>query len=289
MSFGPDNLNKEIKFDEIIKNASPKIYKKLPGIALWALKKILHQDDINSLLRRFGTKDGVDFINEVFRDLDVEIKICGLENLAKGEQYIFASNHPLGALDGLALIKVVNENHGKAKAIVNDLLLHIGSLKSVFTGVNLYGHNNKQVIDNLDELYSSGQNIVVFPAGLVSRKNESGQILDRVWKKNFLTNALDKQISIIPTYVDAKDTDFFYNIAQRREKMGIKFNYELVLLPREVFKFKKKTITIYFERPVSPQMLNSIDGQRNQIDFVRLLSYSAKENYIKQQNQKNKK
>jgi len=130
MSFGPDNLNKEIKFDEIIKNASPKIYKKLPGIALWALKKILHQDDINSLLRRFGTKDGVDFINEVFRDLDVEIKVCGLENLTKGEQYIFASNHPLGALDGLALIKVVNENHGKAKAIVNDLLCIHNNVKS---------------------------------------------------------------------------------------------------------------------------------------------------------------
>lgn len=265
-----------INLDEIIKKKNPALYKKLPRFAIRWLEKIIRQDQNNRLLSLYGHHDGVDFIDAVFDDMKIKAQCYGLENVDYQGKKVFVANHPLGALDGLAVISMVNKHFGKSKGIVNELLLNLDPLKSVFCGVNVYGHNTQDIVRNIDALYTSDDNICIFPAGLVSRRID-GVIQDLPWKKNFIEKAYASQIPIVPVYVEAQNTNFFYSVANIRKKIGIKFNYELVLLPSEVFKYSGKPIDLYFGKPIMPETLAMYKTPAERAVKVRELTYCLKQ------------
>ena len=266
---------KFIDIESLIKTNKPELYKKLPHFVISLFKKIICEDKINRLLSLYGHLYGTDFIDAVFKDLDVEITCRGLENVVKGRRYVFAANHPLGGIDGLAVISSVCKNFGPSKAVVNDLLMNIVNLRPVFCGVNVYGHNTPEILRSIEELYASDENVCVFPAGLCSRKI-GGKVQDLPWKKNFIEKAVKADLPVVPVFVEALNSGFFYNTALLRKKLGIKFNYELVLLPSEVFKFQGKPITLHFGRLVEPGELKEISSPQKRADFLRERTYLAK-------------
>jgi putative hemolysin len=268
-----ENKNILIDIDGIIKSKNPKLYRRLPHFVVRWLENIIRQDKINRLLTLYGHKDGVDFIDAVFEDFNVDIVPHGLENIPKDlGKMVFVANHPLGGLDGLAVIATVNKNFGKAKGIVNDLLLNIVSLRSVFCGVNVYGHNTPEVSTRIHELYESSEHVCIFPAGLVSRRIE-GKVQDLPWKKNFIEKAVKMGLPIVPIFVDALNSSFFYTVANVRKRIGIKFNYELVLLPSEVFKYHDKPIDLYFGKPVMPEELLKLSTPVERAAYMRDVTY----------------
>lgn len=258
--------------DNLLKIHKPKLYNKLPRFVIGWLSKIICQDKINRLLTLYGHHEGVEFIDDVFKDFNVEIICHGLDNVPPTGKKLFVANHPLGAIDGLAVISTVNKVFGTAKGIVNDLLLHIHSLKSVFCGVNVYGHNTPEVSRNIDTLYGSNDNVCVFPAGMCSRRID-GKIQDLPWKKAFIEKALHNCLPIVPIYVEAENSNFFYSVANIRKKLGIKFNYELVLLPSEFFKYHDKPIHIYYGEPIPPERLAEIKTPAERAQYVREATY----------------
>ena len=265
-----------INIENIIKTKNPALYKKLPRFAIRRLEKIVRQDQINRLLSLYGHHDGVDFIDAIFDDMKIETNCYGLENVDYHGKKVFVANHPLGALDGLAVISMINKHFGRTKAIVNELLLNLDPLKSVFCGVNVYGHNTPDIVRSIDALYENDENICLFPAGLVSRRID-GVVQDLPWKKNFIEKAYHKQLRIVPVYVDAQNTRFFYSVAIWRKRIGIKFNYELILLPSEVFKYSGKPIGLYFGKPIMPDELAAFKTQAERTLRVRELTYSLKQ------------
>lgn len=265
-----------IDIENIIKTKNPALYKKLPRFAIRRLEKIVRQDQINRLLSLYGHHDGVDFIDAIFDDMKIETNCYGLENVDCQGKKVFVANHPLGALDGLAVISMINKHFGRTKAIVNELLLNLDPLKSVFCGVNVYGHNTPDIVRNIDALYENDENICLFPAGLVSRRID-GVVQDLPWKKNFIEKAYHKQLPIVPVYVDALNTKFFYSVANWRKRIGIKFNYELILLPSEVFKYSGKPIGLYFGKPIMPDELAAFKTPAERTLRVRELTYSLKQ------------
>ncbi|MBQ5576977.1 MAG: 1-acyl-sn-glycerol-3-phosphate acyltransferase [Bacteroidales bacterium] len=265
-----------INIENIIKTKNPALYKKLPRFAIRWLEKIICQDQNNRLLSLYGHHDGVGFIDAVFEDMKIETNCYGLENVDYQGKKVFVANHPLGALDGLAVISMVNKHFGKSKGIVNELLLNLDPLRSVFCGVNVYGHNTQDIVRNIDALYESDENICIFPAGLVSRRID-GVIQDLPWKKNFIEKAYANKIPIVPVYVDAQNTRFFYSVANWRKRIGIKFNYELILLPSEVFKYSGKPIGLHFGRPIMPDELAACNNAAERTLKVRELTYSLKQ------------
>ncbi len=273
MELASNNLNQLIDIDKLLKTKKPNLYKRLPSFIIRKIEKIACQDQCNDILMRFGHLDGADFIEAVFNDFNVEIVSHGVEDIPKNSRMVFAANHPLGGIDGLAVIYSVCKQFGAAKGVVNDLLLNVGSLKSVFCGVNVYGHNTPEIINNIDELYKSNFNICVFPAGMVSRRID-GEIKDLKWKKNFIVKSVQHNLPIVPVYVNAKNSDKFYSIANWRKKLGIKFNYELVMLPSEVFKYRDKPIELFFGKPIMPQTLNDIKNAEEKTQFVRQKVYA---------------
>lgn len=273
-----EQSNNLIDIEAIIQNKNPNLYKKLPGFVINWLKKIICQDKINRLLTLYGHLQGVEFIDAVFADFNVDINCYGLENLKEyaDKRLLFVANHPLGGIDGLAVISAVNKNFRKATAVVNELLLNINNLREVFCGVNVYGHNTPKIFENIDNLFNSEDDICIFPAGMCSRKI-NGKIQDLKWKKNFIEKAYKHEIPIVPIFVDAVNSSFFYNVANLRKKLGIKFNYELVLLPSEVFKYHDKPINLYFGRPVEPSVLSGMINAEERTQYVRSLTYNLQD------------
>ena len=130
---------KFIDVENVIASKSPRLLKALPRFIVRYLKRIIHQDEINKFLDEHGDKQGVEFITEILKMMDVTYTVEGLENLEPNGRYLFASNHPLGGLDGIILIHSLGQKFPEVKFPVNDLLMHVTQLHTVFIPVNKIG------------------------------------------------------------------------------------------------------------------------------------------------------
>ena len=102
----------------------------------------------------------------------------------------------------------------------------------------------------INETFASDVAMLFFPAGLVSRKQKGGIIKDLEWKKTFISYSKKYKRDIIPTYIGGQNSNFFYNFARWRKKLGIKQNIEMLYLVNEFYKQKDKTIDIIFGKPI---------------------------------------
>ena len=200
---------KEKTFDvkEVFRKKSPVISKFVPGFVYKYLRKIIHEDEGNDILYRNKDKFGVDFVNASLDDLQAKLNIRGLENIPKTGKCILISNHPLGGFDGLALMKTVGMVRKDFYFLANDILMFLPNLKPLFVPINKHG-SSKDYINTLNKAFEEDNLILIFPAGLVSRKI-NGKIQDLEWKNTFLSRAKRNQRDIIPVYIDGKNTNWF--------------------------------------------------------------------------------
>lgn len=265
-----------INVKEVLKAKSPSLEKKLPGFVINYLTRILHQDELNFILNFYKDKDGVDFMNELIHYFDLTLEIQGAENLPKDGKYIFAGNHPLGGLDGICLSAVLGKHYdGKIRYLVNDLLLFIPNLRSIFIPINKHGKQAKETAILTDQAYASDNQILTFPAGLCSRKIK-GKIQDLEWKKSFIQKSVEYQRDIVPVYFEGRNSNFFYNLANIRTGVGLKANVEMLYLSDEVFRSKHSTYRIYFGKPIPWQTFDRQKKPSEWAAWVRNIVYDLK-------------
>jgi putative hemolysin len=252
---------KFIDIEKVIKDKNPQLLKWLPKFLINYLKRTLHQDEINQVLYENKDLYGNDFCQELISRFNIKINVEGLENIPREDGCIFASNHPLGGMDAMALVTIMEPIRKDIKFIVNDILLNLKNLKGLFVGVNKHGVTSKESLNMVDELFASDQAIFVFPAGLVSRKRK-GIIADLEWKKTFITRAKKHQKSIIPVFVNGNLSNFFYRLSNLRMSLGIKANLEMLYLADESFKQKDKTLTIIFGEPIPSSFFDKSKSDR---------------------------
>jgi putative hemolysin len=254
MNHNDNNLR--IDIEGIISSKNPKLLKVIPRFLINLIKKLIHQKEINKILENHGHLKGKEFASATLSDLGIKYRIHGIDNIDIKGRYMFVSNHPLGGLDGMILIEVFGEMFESVKFVVNDLLMHIEPLRSVFVPVNKYG---KQKVDNAKlilDAYISDAQILYFPAGLCSRLID-GEIKDLDWKKNFVNQAIKHGRDIVPVFFGGKNSSFFYRFANIRKSLGIKFNYETILLPHEMFRQRNATFDIFIGKPITHEMILS--------------------------------
>ncbi len=270
-----DNKIFRIDIDGIIRSKSPKNYNKIPKFLISYLKKTVHQDDINGIIERNHDKYGVDFMNALIsNEFDIKLNIKGEENIPQDGLFIFASNHPLGGLDGICLSAYLgNKYNGKIRYLVNDILLNIKNLETIFIPINKHGAQAKKSVEIINEAYASNNQIITFPAGLCSRKQD-GKICDLEWMKNFISKATEYKRDIIPVHFDGKNSNFFYNLANFRKKAKIKFNIEMLYLPDEMFKNNHQTFTITFGKPIPWNSFDTSKTQKEWAQEVKNIVYS---------------
>jgi len=239
-----------IDLEKIIGSKNPKILKFIPRFVMSYLKRVIHVDEVNAAIYRNRDKIGADFATAILEDFGAIIKVQGLENIVADGRYILASNHPLGGLDGLALISRIGSYRKDILFPVNDILMNLPQLKPIFVPINKHGKNTEN-IQILEQAFKSNAMMLFFPSGLVSRKQKGGIIKDLEWKKTFITKAKQYQRDIIPVYIDGINSNFFYNLANLRKKIGLKANIEMLYLVDEMYKQKNKTVNIILGKPIS--------------------------------------
>jgi len=248
-----------INVEKVFRDKNPGLARWIPGFIFSYLRKVIHEQEINEFLYKNRDRNGLDFVDSIIEGFGAIVTVEGEQNIPGQGRYIVASNHPLGGLDGVALMQVVGRVRKDIIFPVNDILTYLPNLQVLFIPINKHGSNTEN-IRIIQETFESDKMILYFPAGLVSRK-QNGIIRDLEWKKTFISKAKQYKRDILPVYIQGKNSSFFYNLANIRKKLGIGANIEMLYLPDEMYRQKNKTITIKIGKPISYSTFD------NQYDF----------------------
>lgn len=242
-----------IDVDSVLRERLPRHYRYLPKWLIRRLEKIICQDELNYLLTRNSHLSGVAFARGVLEDLNVTYEVRGRLPDPTHTRVILTSNHPLGGLDGLVLATATADIYPTQtpRFIVNDILEAVEPLRPIFLGVNKHGSQDRTKAKRIDEAFSSADPIVMFPAGLVSRRGPSGTIADLEWHKMAVVKAISSGRDIIPVHFSGQNSEFFYKFAYLRQRLGLRFNVEMIRLPREVILSRGRHYVITFGEPVN--------------------------------------
>lgn len=265
-----------IDLEALIKSKNPRLLKWLPRFVLNFLKSKLHQDEINAFIATYGHLKDHEFCAAIIDYFNFKIELSGLENIPKEGGAILALNHPLGGMDGVALIHALHEVRSDVVLIVNDLLLNIKQLSNLFVGVNKFGRNPGNVRHHIRSAFEKEQVVIIFPAGMVTRVHNK-QIVEAEWKKTFVTYARELQRPIIPIYIAGGLSKTFYRLNRIRTKLGIKANLEMFLLADEMYKQKHGKISFTIGKPLLPQDLPSNLDDNGAANWVKDHVYQLKQ------------
>jgi putative hemolysin len=233
---------KIIDLRRLIASKNEKLLRWMPRFVLRYLERIIHQDEINTLLEKAGDIKDAEFSDAVMEEFKITISSSGLENIPKTGPLIIVLNHPLGGMDALALISLLKNHRPDLRFIVNDILMNLENLNGLFIGINKHGINKKNVREDIEKAFKSEHAICIFPAGLVSRKI-NGLVQDLEWKRTFVTYARSLDRTVIPIKIDGQLSPFFYRLSRLRRFFRIKANIEMLYLADELFKQRNKTLT----------------------------------------------
>ena len=268
---------KRIDISKVIALKSPFLYKLIPNLLLKKLRSIVREKEINFILQKLSGKKNLDFVRGGIKELGVASKSNGFENLPTNKRAIVVANHPLGGLDGVAMINELGKYRKDIKFLVNDILTQLKPFKEYFIPINKHGLNSRENILRLEKLFQSNQCIVIFPAGLVSRKNNE-KIEDLEWRKTFISKAKKYNTSIFPVFVEGFNSKKFYKVAYWRQKLRIKINLEMFLLPNEMFLQKGKTIKFTMGKSIDPKILSKSKTDLEWAQLIKKFVYQIKNN-----------
>ncbi len=249
--------NEVIRIDvgQVLRNRLPRMWRFIPRQVVNWLERTICQDQLNALLEANAGKTGAAFCRGILESLDITVDVAGAENLPpKGNRrVVFVCNHPLGGLDGMALIDIIHRHYGgQVWFVVNDLLMAVKPLESVFLPINKFGGQSRRSFRRLDEAFDGNDPIIIFPAGLVSRYRKvpvngrmKKMVCDLEWRKTFINRCVQSKRDIVPLFFSGQNSMDFYKKANLRKKLGIKFNIEMVYLPREMFLARGKSFKVY--------------------------------------------
>lgn len=227
--------------------------KKVPGFVRRWLKRIIHQDEVNAFLWESRDKKGVEWLEATMKYLDITLVIKGKENLPDpddGRLYTFVSNHPLGGEDGVALGAVIGRHYdGRFRYMVNDLLMNLPGLAPLCIPINKTGSQNRQFPAMVEKGFRSDNHMLMFPAGLCSRKI-NGQIHDLPWSKTFVTKSVETHRDVVPIHFGGRNSNRFYRIANICKRLGLKVNIAMLYLVDEMYKNTHKTFEVTIGKPI---------------------------------------
>jgi len=273
MDSGPEKVEiQELDVENILYSKNPALKRIIPGFVINYLKRIVHQDELNDFLRKWGHLRDAELIEAGLHHFEIKFTIYGRDNIPKTGRHIFVSNHPLGGLDGLVFIYELSRYYTDIKFPVNDILTNIENLSGIFLPINKHGAQGKDAARRIEEAYSSGSQILYFPAGLCSRKKR-GVIKDLQWHKSFISKAIQHKRDIIPAYFSGRNSNFFYNLSNFRKFLGLKANIEMLYLADEMFKRKDKEIRLVFGKKIPWECFDKTRSALEWADWVKSKSY----------------
>ena len=278
-----------LQFDirTVLKQKAPKAH--VPGFLIRYLERIAHIKQMNAFLRKYPDVKNYDFIRLVLdEELGCSASIDGIENIpTDGKPLIFASNHPLGGLDGMIIAQMIHESRSSRgdsrplKVIVNDLLMFMEPLAGLWAPGNKVGRLTKEQAQQQHALWESETDVLTFPAGICSRLQRidgKWQIQDFEWQKNFIQRVRKYQRDIVPIYFEGRNSKFFYTLAYIRKLLHIKLNIEMLYLVDEMYGAHGKHFKVHVLPPISYTSLDTSKSPKEWAAYIKQIVYNQKEN-----------
>lgn len=244
---------KTIDIDSILQAKMGAKARWVPRFLVNYLKRIIHQDWINRFILQEEGVYGVPWMEDCMKYLDLTIQVEGRENLpddADGRRFTFVSNHPLGGADGVVLGAVLGRHYDERICyLANELLMNLEGIAPLFVPINKTGRQGREVPKMVETAFASEKHLIMFPAGLCSRKI-NGVIQDVPWSKTFISKSIQHQRDVVPIHFGGRNSNFFYRLANVSKRLGIKFNIAMLYLVDELFQAQHKTFTVRIGKPI---------------------------------------
>lgn len=218
------------------------------------LRSLFHEREIRQFGERYDHLTGIDFIEQVFDyfSFSYSVRANEIERIPTKGKAVLISNHPIGTLDGMALIKMVSQIRPDVKVVANDMLMIIKPLHSHLLPVdNMNGGTASKRLKAIESHLEQEGLIIIFPAGEVSRFSPKG-VQDGKWRNGFLRISQKQQAPIIPVLVNAKNSFFFYSLSILSKPMST------LWLIREMFKHGNNAVDIRIGEQISYGTYHSI-------------------------------
>lgn len=231
-----------LNIEQAVHQKFPRFQQTRPWIqksTLGLLRKLTHEQEVNRFLEQNGALRGFGFIDQVldYFNFSYSISHRDRQNIPASGRVVIVANHPLGALDGLSLLKLVGEVRRDVKIVANDLLMNFDALEGLFLPVdNLSKSTRKSSIGRIIDCLNNEEAVIVFPAGEVSRIRPTG-VRDGKWNSGFLSFARKTNAPILPVYIGARNSSLFYSASMVYKPLSG------MMLAHEMFNKYSKNIT----------------------------------------------
>ena len=218
------------------------------------LRYLFHESEFQQFEEAYPHIEGFDFLDQAlaYFDFSYRVKASEIERIPTQGRVVIVANHPIGSLDGLALLKMIGEIRPDVKAVANEMLYAIEPLRSLLLPVdNMNGRSGKEQLKAIKNHLSDEGAVIIFPAGEVSRMGPTG-IKDGRWNSGFLRFAKSRQAPILPVFVDGRNSIFFYSLSLLAKPIST------LWLIREMFKQAKNHVDISVGHMVYPEQYEGL-------------------------------
>ncbi|RZK11084.1 MAG: lysophospholipid acyltransferase family protein [Flavobacterium sp.] len=240
----------------------------------WLLMKILKISTLNDVYDRNKHLTDVEFLNAILDEFQIKFEIPeeDLKRLPKDGAYITISNHPLGGIDGILLLKLMLEREPNFKIIANFLLHRIDPMKPYIMPVNPFENHKdaKSSVIGIKETLrhlSDGKPLGMFPAGEVSTYKDGKLVVDKAWEEGAIKVIRKAQVPVVPIYFHAKNSRLFYLLS----KLG--GTLRTAKLPSELLTQKDRIIKVRIGKPISVNEQNEYATIDEYSEFLRKKTY----------------
>lgn len=259
---------------EVAKAIKTDKYGLLGTFSGWLLMKVLKISTLNKIYNRNKHLNDLEFLNAILDEFQIKFEIPeeDLKRLPKEGAYITISNHPLGGIDGLLLLKLMLEREPNFKIIANFLLHRIEPIKPYIMPVNPFENHKdaKSSVIGIKETLrhlSDGKPLGVFPAGEVSTYKDGKLIVDKPWEEGALKIIKKANVPVVPIYFHAQNSKLFYRLSKLSDTL------RTAKLPSELLTQKNRIIKVRIGKPISINELNEHTNIPEFGEFLRKKTY----------------
>ena len=209
-------------------------------------RKIFHETEINDFLELHSNLDAFSFIESILEyfNIDININKNQLSRIPSYGRVVIIANHPLGALDALSLLHVIQDVRKDIKIVASNFLSSLDNLNEILIPIeNIKGKMDRKSVEAMYEALNKEQAVIIFPSGEVSRARPNG-IKDTAWRSGFLKIAQKTKSPILPIFIDAKNSKNFYFISMINKSLAT------ATIPHEMFKYQDKNIAFRIAKSI---------------------------------------
>lgn len=240
----------------------------------WILLKVLRISKLNRIYNKHKDKKNSAFLNAILNEVQIDFDVPeeDLKRIPKEGAFISVSNHPLGGIDGILLLKLLSECRPDYKIVANFLLHRIEPLKPYVMPVNPFEDRKdakssvagiKNALEHLKEGYSLG----IFPAGEVSTYKDGKLIVDKPWEEGAIKLIYKAKVPIVPIYFHAKNSKLFYFLSRINDTL------RTAKLPSELLTQKTRTIKVRIGKVISVKDQEEYENIDDFHAFIRKKTY----------------